>query len=175
MLLVALLLFAAPVFAQGSFVPSDASMDPALNSGTSYSVAHRDSLRKGCIVVFTRNGSSVARRVVGLPGDKLLSQDSDFSLRRNSSWAFFSLYENKVVYISHTTPMNMKSPPVYLSDLAPYTKVLEISHNDHVAASSIPDSSYFVASDNSSFDDSSQWGTVHLKDITGVILPSEEE
>ena len=175
LLAVLVLLAASSVFAQSRFVPADTAMAPALRSGVSYPVAHRDSLRKDCIVVFTRNGTSVARSVVGVPGSRRLTQDTNFALRKNSNWKFVSIAEGKVVYLSKNTPLNQSSPPVHLSDLSSYTKVLSVSLDSYNRAEVLPAGKFFVLADKASAEDSAEWGTISWADITGVILPSNEE
>ena len=41
---------------------------------------------RGFTVELTREGQSVERRIVGIPGDRLLTQDADFVLRGQSIW-----------------------------------------------------------------------------------------
>ncbi|MDE2706317.1 MAG: hypothetical protein OXI35_14705, partial [Gemmatimonadota bacterium] len=81
----------------------------------------------------------------------------------------------KGVYLSKNTPLNQSSPPVHLSDLSSYTKVLSVSLDSYNRAEVLPAGKFFVLADKASAEDSAEWGTISWADITGVILPSNEE
>ena len=97
MYLIMLLLLVVGVslsYGQTPFTPADRAMDPALESGTSYAVASKDSLRKGYIVVFKHGEKTLARRVAGVPGDKILAADPSFAVRKG--YHLFHLYQREV-------------------------------------------------------------------------------
>ncbi|MDE2706320.1 MAG: hypothetical protein OXI35_14720 [Gemmatimonadota bacterium] len=179
------LLAASTVLAQpSSFRAPDKAMAPALTAGSSYTLAPVDSLRKGRIAVFVRNGRQTARRIVGLFDDRRISQDRDFTKRALSSWQFVSIDENRIVWLSNDTPMNTANPPSTLADLSVYTKILQMPLDTYERQPELGFGKFFVHADtrkalvneaNVTFEDSREWDVINLSDIVGVILPGDEE
>ncbi|MYC72290.1 MAG: hypothetical protein F4X17_16425 [Gemmatimonadetes bacterium] len=180
-----MLLIASASFAQSpSFRAPDKAMEPALVSGSSYALSSADSLRRGRIAVFVRNGQRVARRIAGVPNDRQMTQDREFTKRALSSWQFISIDDNKIVFLSQDTPMSRSNPPMTLADLSSYTSVMQAALDTYESQPILGHGKYYVHADTRStlvdgtavtFEDSREWGTIDWANIVGVILPADEE
>ena len=172
----------SPAAGQSTFVPSDGSMDPDLTSGTTYTLSHVDSTAIGRIVVFTRNSQQVARRIIGGPKSKVLTQDPDFTLRVQTSWSFVSIVEDTILSYGSQTPIP-DPPPSSHTSLSGLTPILGIGYQTMRQAAALGDSLYYVHAlqrpalapgatrTAAQGADSREWGTVHARDFVGIIIP----
>ena len=166
-----------PAFAQDTFTPTDMDMEPALEMGTSYAVTTKDSLTKGRIIVFTHGETTIARRVAGVPDERILAIDPRFAIRKDAGWFLKTFEEGKIVFISRDTPVDKENVPFTLAELSPYTKILTVDLDMYESAPSIPHGKFYVRADRAGASDSSEseLGLIPWANIIGVIMPSEEE
>lgn len=180
--LLALLIGVSPAWPQSSFVAPDGAMAPTLASGSTYEVNEpfQGVFLRHRIVVFTRQGQLHVRRVVGLPGEKLLSQDPDFAIRSRATWGGqFNIYR-AWCWLRGDHPA---VAPSRTSHLVTADVLLDVSFDAYEAASALGDSLYYVHALNrpdiaqgqertaAQGADSREWGAIHARDFVGVIEP----
>ena len=172
-------------YAQQNFVAPDESMTPVLSRSETYEVdAATPALPPRAIAVFSQDGISTARQVVGMPYSKVLSQDPYFVMRASSEWSFHSGLESVVCFMRGEHPT---TTPVYYRDLVSSDILLQVPLASYEAAPALGDSLYYVHALNRpvlpSFQtsprslaqgaDSREFGLVHARDVIGIIDLSE--
>ena len=174
------LLLVSAAWAQETFTAPDGSMAPILSSSTVYFAVDpfRDTYLRNHIVVFTQDSTTVARKIVGIPGDKELTEDSDFALRGQSTWRGDFYVGKAVCWLTGELP---STPPTRTSHLNSDNVLLDVSFAVYDAASALGDSTYYVhaltrpdISEGATRTlaqgaDSREWGTVHARDFLYVI------
>ena len=164
---------AAPAVAQRTFAPSDAAMAPALLAGTSYAVSSMDSLNRNRIVVFTHQGQTYARRVLALPGMRILPGVDGQEHTATVGWHYVSRGEDEVVFFLMGTPPE-DVPPTFVQGMG-WTLLRTMPLYQYKDLPAVADSTLYVVADDAGSDDSDEWGAIHLRDCTGIIMPEEEE
>ena len=127
----------------------DKDVDPSLGFtyGDSVVVAYQGSDQNITL-------EATARKLVGLPGQKLLpSLDADFSGQNGSAWQWWGVAEDSVLFCSGAVPSRTDSAKYIPS--AQVLLALRLSAWN--AAASLPDSTFFIVS----------W--------TGLTLPADEK
>ena len=131
---------------------------------------------RGFTVSLTRDGETVERKIVGIPGDKLLMQDADFALRSRATWrADFYTGKQAVCWLNGDPPT---IPPTSVTDLTPADILLDIPLSDYRAAPALGDSLYFLHADPRTKlvdgvqliqEDSREWGPVHAREFVRIV------
>ena len=124
----------------------------------------------------TRDGQAVERRIVGIPGDRLLTQDADFALRSRAAWrADFYTGKRAVCWLTGEQP---PTPPTSVADLTPADILLDVPLSDYRAAPALGDSLYYLHADPRTQlvdgvqllqEDSREWGPVHEREFLRIV------
>ena len=131
---------------------------------------------RGFTVELTRAGEMVERKIVGIPGDRMLTQDADFALRSRATWrADFYTGKRAVCWLIGEQPT---PPPTSVVDLTPANILLDVLLSDYRAAPALGDSLYFLHADPRTKlvdgvqliqEDSREWGPVHSREFLRIV------
>ena len=118
-------------------------------------------------VIVSHNGNDYERKVIGLPGQRILpTLDADFAYQNTWTWQFWSAETNEDTVIF----CNGSHVPAMKADEVPAAQVLfSLSLSAFLAAEALPDSTYWVVvrsgADPPDSEKGQTWGKIHADSL----------